>query len=68
MITHPEIWERAEARLQARRRLTYAQARCLFNALYDEAKALHVFPSRDRLHGLQATLRLAAALHRLPRS
>lgn len=67
MMTRPMVWRRAEARLRRQERLTYAQARRLFNALYHEARALRVLPSRDPLEGLEAALRLAAALHGLAR-
>ena len=67
MITKPMVWRRTEARLQRREHFSYAQARRLFDALYHEARALHVLPSRDPLEGLEADLRLAAALHGLAR-
>ena len=67
MITRHVVWERTEARLRRRARLNYPQARRCFNALYEEARALRVWPSPDRLEGLEADLRLAAALHALAR-
>ena len=67
MITRLEVWRRTDGRLRARSVRSYAQARKLFEALYREARALKVLPARNRLEGLEADLRLAAALNRLPR-
>ena len=67
MITRPTVWRRTEARLRRQERLSYAQARRLFNALHQEARALRVLPNPDRLAGLETDLRLAAALHGLAR-
>ena len=65
MITHPARWRQVDARLRAREVRSYAQARKLFEALYREARALGALPPKDRLQGLEADLRLAAALNRL---
>ena len=38
----------------------------LVEALYDEARALGVFPPADPLDGIETDIRLAKALHVLP--
>lgn len=67
MITRPDVWRKTEARLQRRKPYSYRQARLIFEALYREARALRALPSHDPLDGLDADLRLADALRRLPR-
>ena len=66
MITHPAVWRRAEARIEARRRLSYPQARRAFAQLHRYARLLNRLPPADPLEGLETDLQLAKALQRLP--
>ena len=65
MITKEKFWRRTEVRLIAQERLSYAQTRKRFEALYREARTLRILPARDRLQGLETDLRLAEALNHL---
>jgi hypothetical protein len=65
MITNSKAWRRAEREIHANERLSRAQARRIYESLYQEARQLGVFPLRDPLDGLEDDLRLASALNRL---
>ena len=52
-----------EKTLLSRQKLSYPEALSVFNALYEEARALGAFTHLHPLHGLDDTFRLARLLN-----
>jgi hypothetical protein len=66
MIQNPELVEAFERRLIASEPPNYLRSLALFEAMWREAVALGVLPSKDPLEGIEVDIALAKALHVRP--
>jgi len=63
MIRRLDLVEAFERELQRRQPVDYQQNLRIAEALYEEARALGVFPLKDPLDGIEVDVRLAQALN-----
>lgn len=63
MIVNRPLVEAFERRLVQQTKPRYASNAALYEALYREAKALHVFPLKNPLEGIEVNCRLARAFN-----
>ena len=68
MMTRIKLWRQVEMKLKTKERISYAQARRLFNALHRESLFFRRRENLPLLEELKADLRLAKALNQLNRS
>ena len=63
MIQNPRFWENWERELKRKTPVDLLQNIRLLEAMYDEARFLKLFPSRDPREGLEAKLQMVKAIH-----
>lgn len=67
MIRRPELVAQFEAEYERREPLDHRRNLAIFEALFQEARALGVLPGSDPLEGIDVDIRLARALNvRIP--
>lgn len=68
MIRNTQRWQTFEHDLIATQKLDYAENLRLVEGMYEFARRLGKFTVDDALDGIENTTRLAALLHRVPRT
>jgi hypothetical protein len=63
MIKNPKVWEVWERQYQKNQEVDIALNFKLLDSMYDEARALKIFPLKDPLEGLDAKIQMVKALH-----
>lgn len=63
MVKNPELLERFEQELIARRKPDYQENRRIAEALYQEAVSLGVWPPKDPLEGIETVIQIARIIN-----
>jgi hypothetical protein len=63
MILNIKAWEDWEKAYQSKEPVDFARNLRLLDAMYEEAKALKIFPLSDPLEGLDAKIQMVKAIH-----
>jgi len=65
MVRNPRKWRAFEDELLKREKFDIARNFEIFNALYEEARALGVLPAKNPLEGLEVKIKIARTVNRV---
>ncbi len=68
MIENKAYLEEFERQVAVEEKVDYARNLRIYEAMYEEAVALGIFPLSDPFDGVEDDIRLAAILNRIPKS
>jgi len=63
MIRDPLTLQQFEAEFSRRHRLTHRQSLAILDSLWEEGRALGVFPPKDPMAGIEVVVRVAAIVN-----
>jgi len=68
MIKNPKLWKKFEDKFIAEENLTIEQKFKIFDAMFEETKALGIFPLEDPLEDIEVDITIARFINAIPKT